>query len=758
MPEDPGVVDNHHHDRIPPPAGAQVSDFRRWTAFCLLTVAILGFYWRYTLTNQFIWFSGDDFLHQVLPWFQFQAGEIHRGRPPLWDPNHYLGQPLVGQAQPGAVYPLNWLLFSLPLRDGWIKEFWLNWYYVFIHLMAAWFAYSLAREIRVSRAGSVISGAVFSLAAWLGTTTWPQMINGAVWTPLVFRFIVRAARGGPMMRNAVFGGFFLGLAWLSGHHQIPVFTSLAAGGAWIWIAARSCGRRNAARALAAALVFFALAGSTAAIQILPGYEYGKLSARWVGVEEPIGWNTEVPYVIHREYSFHPASLLGIVFPGMTVHSDPFLGVAVVLLAAAAIGCAWARAEVRLFTAVGAAALLFSLAGHAAPLHGVLYALVPLVEKARSPSMAIHIFAFAASILAGAGFDVLRREEHRAVIRRLAHCAWALAAVVFTIQVAIVLVKGFQGGNDDRPLMAALSAFLAGALLHAAHRGALGMRVLAVCLGGLFLAEVSNTNSHYDPALREKDRVELERARALSRHSDIAAFLRAHGGLARVDVDSSLIPYNFGDWYGLPQSGGYLASLTKNVTRVEMHAPHGRRLFGIEYLVSNKPAEPGQEEVFSSRSGLKVYRTPGVFPRAFAVHEAERLPAPDRTAGMMFDLRDDLRWKTFVPGRPPDLERCAGPDSVEILSYEPGRVRIAADMACRGMVILTDTWFPGWRAEVDGEPAVIHEAYGVVRGVVVERGAHTIEMRYRPLSVLAGGLLSAAATLLAAGVWLAGRNR
>jgi uncharacterized membrane protein YfhO len=68
-----------------------------------------------------------------------------------------------------------------------------------------------------------------------------------------------------------------------------------------------------------------------------------------------------------------------------------------------------------------------------------------------------------------------------------------------------------------------------------------------------------------------------------------------------------------------------------------------------------------------------------------------------------------------------------------------------------MVILSDTWFPGWRATVDGKSATIHRAYGAVRGVIVEPGSHVIEMRYRPLSVFAGlGLtLLAAATVLAA---------
>lgn len=63
---------------------------------------------------------------------------------PLWDPNHWGGQPLVGQAQPGAVYPLKWILFLLTLKSGHVSISILNWYLVAIHFLGAVFAYLLA--------------------------------------------------------------------------------------------------------------------------------------------------------------------------------------------------------------------------------------------------------------------------------------------------------------------------------------------------------------------------------------------------------------------------------------------------------------------------------------------------------------------------------------------------------------------------------------------------------------------------------------
>jgi uncharacterized membrane protein YfhO len=54
-----------------------------------------------------------------------------------------------------------------------------------------------------------------------------------------------------------------------------------------------------------------------------------------------------------------------------------------------------------------------------------------------------------------------------------------------------------------------------------------------------------------------------------------------------------------------------------------------------------------------------------------------------------------------------------------------------------MIILADTWFPGWTATVDGRPEPIWEADGALRGVVVEPGRRRITMRYQPRSVWLG---------------------
>jgi uncharacterized membrane protein YfhO len=84
-----------------------------------------------------------------------------------------------------------------------------------------------------------------------------------------------------------------------------------------------------------------------------------------------------------------------------------------------------------------------------------------------------------------------------------------------------------------------------------------------------------------------------------------------------------------------------------------------------------------------------------------------------------------------------METCQEPDDVRMTRHSSGRVTIRADMGCRGMLILGDSYFPGWAATVDGKPTQVYEAYTAERGVMVDKAKHPIEMRYQPASVFAG---------------------
>jgi uncharacterized membrane protein YfhO len=80
------------------------------------------------------------------------------------------------------------------------------------------------------------------------------------------------------------------------------------------------------------------------------------------------------------------------------------------------------------------------------------------------------------------------------------------------------------------------------------------------------------------------------------------------------------------------------------------------------------------------------------------------------------------------------------------------------MACDGMLVLSDTYYPGWKAYVDGKTVSIHEVNFVMRGILVPVGAHEIEFRYRPGSFYAGAAMSVSGILGACCIAFFSRKR
>ena len=290
-----------------------------------------------------------------------------------------------------------------------------------IHFLAALTCYALARELGRSRGASIVAGSIFSLAGYVAYTDWPQMLNGAVWAPLVFLYIFRVARGERVLASSLLSGFFLGVTWLVGHHQLPLFVSIAA--AVLWIAVVASSQQPVARIARLGLAAFLITGMTSAFQTLPMAEYGRQAVRWVGFERPEGLGETVPYEQHKEHSLKPSGLIGIVIPGVDPGaSSSFVGGAALTLGLLGLALGWKDRRVRWLGAIALGGILFAL-GPNSVFHGVMYAIVPLVDKARVPAAAGIVFMLGLAPLAAFGVDAMSLPESGRVTRR---AGWILA--------------------------------------------------------------------------------------------------------------------------------------------------------------------------------------------------------------------------------------------------------------------------------------------------------------------------------------------
>jgi hypothetical protein len=722
----------------------------------LLLAIVVGFYWRIALTGQYDWMWSPDQATQVLPWFQVQARQWHEHGFPMWDQYLWGGQPLFGQAQPGAAYPLNWLLFWLPLdKAGHIRPLFLDWYYVAIHFMAAAFCYRLCRDLGRSQNASLLAAMIFSFAGYVGSTQWPQMLNGAVWIPLVFLYLLRAGAGKRTVVNGALAGALFGVAWLSGHHQVPMFTSLAFAGAWLYFIFRE-GRLDwpMARAAAVSLVFVALCG---ALQILPALEYGHLARRWVGAADSVGWSDAVPYYVHEKYGLAPVSFLGIVFPSAHEGVDAFIGIVALAFAALAVAACWKDWRVRLLFAVGVGAMVYAL-GQLSVFQGVLYAIVPSLDKARSPASATVLFGFAGAVLAAFGFDRWLSET-ASVSASVSLSAWTRRIMFATLGfglltlagcVLVLLVNKMELPGDGTALTVALTAVAFAALLYAAASGNLSRKSAGVLAALLLVFDLYQGSTDVRAFAARGDSNRDRFMQSMTANADIAAYLRNQRGFQRTEVPDEAFQTNWGAYHDVPMFGGYLASVTANMLSFEFHRDQAKKLWGVAYQISAKPSAYAGQEVFSGASGLKVYKQPAAFPRAWAVHKLVRVASSDQANWYMMERLDDLHSEAVMFDPMPALPACTAPaDSVDLKEDHGSRVSLSVRLSCPAMIVVSDTYFPGWRAYVDGARAPIYSVNAAMRGIVAPAGVHSVTMRYRPMAVYEGaaftflGILGAA---------------
>ena len=254
------------------------------------------------------------------------------------------------------------------------------------------------------------------------------------------------------------------------------------------------------------------------------------------------------------------------------------------------------------------------------------------------------------------------------------------------------------------------------------------------------------------------------------------YLRGEKVSGRVCVESGGVPGGFLQSYGIEELFGYDGIYTARV--LEFHHQLGKALWdamapacAIAYCLHD-PAykEPifttdleGRYALVAERDGIQIYESKEAYPRAYLVPDLE--VAPDREA-LFAALRDPaFNPKMHAITDAPPAGRLPGgaeqdPGAAAVVRREATEVVIDVEASAECVLVLTDAFFPGWRALVDGRDAEIFPVYHAFRGLIVRAGKHRVEFYYSPLSFRMGLAISIMTLVagLAAAVWALSRMR
>lgn len=699
-----------------------------------LAGATLLFFWPVWVAGYRFPIGGGDLWGQLHPVWSYVAAWLRRGIIPLWHTGMMAGDPIVAEGQYGLFNPLNWPLFLFSPVPAWavslrgMATLWLAGVGMYFYLR-----HSPVWKLR--EAAAVIGALAYMFAdpfvAHLGH---PQFNDALAWFPWTLWAVDGAARHS---RRIPLAGGTLALVLLAGHGQASLYTALFVGLYALW-QSLDAGWKAAPRRLGRLVLVGLLAACLAAPGILPGLERLPYTERAL-----------VPFDLRRGYEFLPqmlADLLSPSFHGRGVNGfwpawnrveSAYIGAVALYLAVLGIVGNLRQRRTWFLLFLGVIAYLFAL-GYQGPLYAHV-ARLPLFADSWKTARAIFGLAFALSIGAALGVDALCRGKGR---------VWSLVlfagSVLLWLRAPVWIAQVPDGVYRARALgglhLAALLAWPVALIpiIRKRHWVWAGLTLLLLAelvIQGVWV-EVEPSTVGDDP------------------HAATIAYLRADPGWFRVDVDSDAR----GLWspaalqaagFEVPQGSGNpmeLYAFSQFYWAVPYKGAPVYQLFGAKYIVVPKGAPPGGEgiwPVFTDDPLIDVHLNTNALTRIWLVYDTVPVSRIEKAYDLVF-APDFVPYQVAVVENGPDLEDAGEPGSasaLEVLAYGPNRVRIFVRTAEPTLLVLSDIFYPGWRAFLDREPTPLYKTNGIFRGVVVPSGEHIVEMRFFPSSLRLGAGLA-----------------
>jgi hypothetical protein len=153
------------------------------------------------------------------------------------------------------------------------------------------------------------------------------------------------------------------------------------------------------------------------------------------------------------------------------------------------------------------------------------------------------------------------------------------------------------------------------------------------------------------------------------------------------------------------------------------------------------------------AGFRLARNVEAMPRVRLAPSGRGVSAGEMAAHLRerrLDPRGEVLWvgQGVAGAGTPSSDPAADPGSVHLLADSWNALDVRVRASAEAVLVVADSFDSGWTATLDGRPCEILRVYGIVRGVIVPRGEHTVRMRYRPPGFAWGAVLSCVGLALA----------
>jgi len=706
--------------------------------------------------------------------------EVKRNLPdiPLWNPWITTGRPLHADAQSAIFSPFNWIAYVM---DEWRAL-------ALIAALKLWVAgfgmFLLARALSMRWPGAGMAGIVYGFSLWM--VTWISYPHASVWALVPWALL--AAEGvirRPNPRRVALLALAIGLQFLCGHPESSFHLIVAV---VVWCALRLRGP-SWRRAVVGVVVGLAWGAALAALVLLP---VGELVLRSADLSQRAGEaqniKTPLKFALGVMVPFYWGKPTQTPIDFFLIARAFYGGALPLLLAVVALRT---PTRERVATAIVGAVSMCVVLG-IPPVFWVVSRL-PVFSSGHNTRLAV-LYLLCLALLAGWGLDdLVRRGGSRRVL--------AVAGAVLAFPVVYTVLRSRSSWDLLGDVFSVTFGFSRAPALDEASvggvvRGAATLQWVVVAgaalvllaffrrrrlaVGALLLvaADLAWVGVGYNPA--------IDRAVAVQPVTGAIRELQRTAPERFVtvgDLSQNAIPMDYkipeARGYDLPveerfdklwrsklspefpsQVGPLPAFIPLTLPKVDDARLRWLSFLGVSHVLQSAtdPILPAEGlRIVYDHPDARIYANDAALPRAFVVGAQRRVD--DAYAAITADDFDALESAVVESGKTEGSPGLAGP--AQILHTENDRQVLEYRTTRPGVLVVTDSWAPGWHAVMGGEELKVERVDYLYRGVRVPAGTHIVEFTYRPLSWRIGWIVSLAAfalLVLVLALWRPARER
>ena len=165
-------------------------------------------------------------------------------------------------------------------------------------------------------------------------------------------------------------------------------------------------------------------------------------------------------------------------------------------------------------------------------------------------------------------------------------------------------------------------------------------------------------------------------------------------------------------------------------------------------------DPNFQLIDELSNNIRIYKNATALPAVYLTSHIEIANSPAEALSLIQAKNFDRLNDAVVELNDKNNQLHLQPTAVRVSSNHLDLKRVSAERAVvttdcqsKSLLVLTDTFFPGWQSRVDGNPAEILRTNTLFRGVIIPPGKHQVVFEYRPSSFIFGLMLSLTAVVL-----------